>query len=438
MAEVIEENINEALFAFIKKSPCAYLAVDSIRQILLEHNFTELSEKDEWNLENGQNYFVIRNESALITFHMPGKNTAYMPEKEDIKAFYMAASHVDSPSFKIKESPEIKVENYVKLNVEKYGGMILSTWLDRRLSAAGRVVVQESEKLQSKLVDLERDLFVIPNLAIHMNGEINKGFEYNAQTDMTPLFAEEGTLRKLIADKMKLDEEDILGMDLYLYNSEEGKVFGANGEFIAAPRLDDLQCSYGLLQGFLKAVAREEKEENGICQLAAFFDNEEVGSSTIQGANSTFLEDVLVRIKENFEMTNSRYQRALANSFMISADNAHGLHPNHPEKADLTNKPVLNGGIVIKYHGSQKYTTDAYSGAFIKQLCQKTGVPFQTFANRSDIAGGSTLGNILTSHVSVNSVDIGLAQLAMHSALETAGARDTEYLIKVMQEYFSL
>lgn len=344
----------------------------------------------------------------------------------------MVASHSDSPSFKIKEMPEISVENqYVKLNTEKYGGMILSTWLDRPLSVAGRLAVCGGGV---RLVNVDKDLLVIPNVAIHMNRDMNKGVEYNPQTDMLPLFAdgtcEKGDFVKTVAKAAGVKAKDVLGYDLFVYAREQGRILGKNGEFVLSPRLDDLQCVFSSAKAFAESTPKE------YINVCAVFDNEEVGSGTRQGADSTFLEDTLLRIGESLSWSQVDFRRMVAGSFLISADNAHAVHPNHPEKADPTNRPYLNGGIVIKYHGSQKYTTDAVSAAKMKELCETAGVPFQTYANRSDIAGGSTLGNISTAHVSVSSVDIGLPQLAMHSAVETAGIKDTEYAIKALGIFY--
>lgn len=381
-------------------------------------------------------YYLTRNGSSLIAFSIPegkGDTDASIPQTEPI-GFHMIASHSDSPCFKIKEEPEIKVEEqYVKLNVEKYGGMILSTWLDRPLSLAGRVVAADGEDIVIKNLAVDKDLFVIPNVAIHMSRDMNKGVEYNAQTDMLPLYGgaeNEGSFRELVAGAAGVKSEDILGGDLFLYNREKGRIFGANGEFICAPRLDDLECVYASLQAMLHAMPER------YINLMIVFDNEEVGSTTRQGAASTFLQDTLKRICGAVGMAEDGYHRLLAESFMISADNAHAVHPNHPEKADPTNRPYLNGGIVIKYHGSQKYTTDAVSAAIMKKICEKAGVPWQTYANRSDIAGGSTLGNLSAAQVPVSTVDIGLPQLAMHSAYETAGAKDVEYMIRAMECFY--
>lgn len=345
------------------------------------------------------------------------------------------ASHSDSPCFKIKENPEMTVENkYVKLNVERYGGMICAPWFDRPLSVAGRIIVKEGGKLVTKLVDVDRDLLMIPNLAIHMNREVNNGYQYNAQKDLLPLYgdiASKDTFMKTVAQAAGVEEEAILGHDLFVYNREKGSVWGANEEYVSIGRLDDLQCAFSSLKGFL---AGEKKEYVAVhCVL----DNEEVGSETKQGAASTFLYDVLVRMNQALGQDYEDYLRGLADSFMVSADNAHAVHPNYADKADPVNRPYLNEGIVIKYSANQKYCTDGVSAAMFKDLCHQADVPFQTFTNRSDILGGSTLGNISNTKVALNAVDIGLPQLAMHSPYETVGVKDTEYLIKAAAKLFA-
>ena len=420
----------EEMLSFIEKSPSCFHAVANVAEMLEAQGFKELKETDDWNLSHGECFYVIRNDSSLIAFRLPAGQVP--------KGFHIAASHSDSPAFKVKETPEITVEErYLKLNTEKYGGMILSTWMDRALSVAGRVALRGAEGIETRLVNLDSDLVVIPNLAVHMNRDINKGVEYNPQVDMLPLYADcserdtKNVLGERIARQLGVSAEDILGRDLFLYVREKGRILGENGEYVLSPKLDDLQCVFASVKGFLES---EPKEYINVC---AVFDNEEVGSGTRQGADSTFLEDVLRRIAESLCGGMASLSPMLAGSFLISADNAHGVHPNHPEKADPTNRPYLNGGIVIKYHGSQKYTTDAISGAKVKALCEQAGVPWQTYANRSDVAGGSTLGNISTAHVSVESADIGLPQLAMHSAVETAGVKDTKYAVKLFNAFYS-
>lgn len=413
------------LFTFIDNSPTAFHVVANLESMLDKEEFVRLDEKEAWTLKQGEKYYVNRNGSALLAFVLPDKRP---------KGFHIVAAHSDSPCFKIKECAEAGLENlYVKLNTEKYGGMILSTWLDRPLSIAGRVILKGKKGMESRLVNLQKDAAIIPNLAIHMNKEINKGVEYNPQTDMEALIGAgdfKGNFLKEIAKEAGVKETEILGTDLFLYNRDKCRLIGMDDAFIAGPRLDDLECVFA---GVTALVNEKPKEFCNICYIS---DNEEVGSETKQGAASTFLKDILVRICRQLQIDEEDYLRMLAESFSISADNAHAVHPNHPEKADAVNRPSLNGGVVIKYHGSQRYATDAYSAAVMKDICNRAGVPYQAYANRSDIIGGSTLGNISTVQVSVNTVDIGLAQLAMHSALETAGAKDIDYLIKALRTFY--
>lgn len=426
---------SKEMLKFIENSPSCFQAVDNFAKMLEVQGFEPLYEQEKYDIKKGGRYYITRNGSSILAFVVP---------MGEAKGFHMTSAHSDSPCFKIKEKPEmVAEEHYIKLNVEKYGGMIDSTWLDRPLSVAGRVVVKETgaeskvgQGLLTKLINIDRDLLMIPNVAVHMNRDMNKGFEYNAQTDLIPLFGEyisgedKEAFRAMIAEEAGVTKEQLLGYDLYLYAREKGRLFGAKEEFVLSPRLDDLQCAYGCM----KALA--ESTPNEYVNVCVVFDNEEVGSGTKQGADSTFLEDNLLRIYKALDGKCNDYKRLLADSFMISADNAHAVHPNHPEKADPTNRPYLNGGIVIKFHGSQRYTTDAVSGAVMKDICNNAQVPCQTYHNKSDIAGGSTLGNISTAHVSVNTVDIGLPQLAMHSACETAGVKDTEYLIRAMKCFY--
>ena len=417
------EETTEKLLEFISKSPTAFQAAEEIRRRFLEEGFTELKEEESWNLEKGGKYFVMRNHSAIIGFSIP---------LNDSRRYHIIASHSDSPSFKIKENPEMAVNGaYVKLNVERYGGMILSTWFDRPLSVAGRMIVRKNGKILEKLVNVDRDLVMIPSLAIHMNRDINGGYHYNVQKDMLPLYSgERGSFLQMMAEEAGVRQEDILGHDLFLYNRMPGTVWGSRNEFVSSPRLDDLQCAFASLEGFLQADRK--KTITFHCVL----DNEEVGSTTRQGAASTFLKDVIYRINLALGGNHESYLMSLAESFMISADNAHALHPNYTDKADPVNRPVMNGGIVIKYNANQKYCTDGISAAIFKELCREAEVPCQTFVNRSDIAGGSTLGNISNTQAAMNTVDIGLPQLAMHSAYETAGVKDTESLIRAAKVFY--
>lgn len=423
----MKKNISQQLLEFIENSPTCFHAVQAMTDILSAEGFTELKENQKWHIENGGRYFVTRNGSSLTAFTVP---------VQEMKGMHIIASHSDSPSFKIKENPELESEgHYIRLNVEGYGGMIRAPWFDRPLSVAGRVIVKDKAQggFRSILVDIGRDLVMIPNLAIHMDRQINDSCKYNIQKDMLPIYGDlsaKGTFMKLIADTAGVPEEEILGHDLFLYNRQKGTVWGASGEFLSCSRLDDLQCAFASLKGFLAGKRQEYLDVH--CVL----DNEEVGSGTKQGAASTFLYDTLTRIHTSLGLSQEDYLIHLADSFMISADNAHAVHPAHTDKADPANRPYINGGIVIKFSASQKYCTDGVSAAIFRDLCQRAGVPVQTFVNRSDMAGGSTLGNISNTQVALNTVDIGLPQLAMHSPYETAGVKDTGYLIRAAEEFF--
>ena len=416
----------EELFQFIENSPSCFHAIETIRKKLNDEGFIELVEGRSWQIEKGKKYYVTRNLSSIIAFKIP---------ENDFKNFHIVASHSDSPTFKIKENAEIEVNNkYVKLNTEKYGGMICSTWFDRPLSIAGRILVKEGNVVKTHLVNIDKDLVIIPNLAIHMNRSVNDGYKYNAQIDMLPLYGDntsKGSLMKTVAQSVGVEEDSILGTDLFLYNRMRGTKIGANSEYISSPRLDDLECAYASLSAFLS-----ETNSNS-ASVYCVFDNEEVGSGTKQGADSTLLYDVLRRINMCLGNSEEDYYKLIASSFMVSADNAHALHPNYSDKSDPTNKVYINDGIVIKYNANQKYTTDAVSASIFKSICDSVNVPYQTFTNRSDILGGSTLGNISNAHVSLNTIDIGLAQLAMHSTYETAGAKDVTYLIDAIKAFYN-
>lgn len=423
----MKHTISKELIHFIDSSPSCFHAVKFMKDLLLQEHFIQLRENTKWHIQRGGRYFVVRNGSAIIAFTVP---------QQDFTGMRIMASHSDSPSFKIKENPELEAENhYIRLNVEGYGGMLCAPWFDRPLSIAGRVIIKNNEtgNLESRLVDVDRDLVMIPSLAIHLNREANKGYSYNIQKDMLPLYGDisaKGTFLRTIADAAGIKEEDILGHDLFLYNRQKGSVWGASGEYISCPRLDDLQCAFASLKGFLTAP------KQSFMTVHCVLDNEETGSATKQGAASTFLYDTLTRAYRSLHMTEEDYLIHLADSFMISADNAHAVHPNYTDKADPSNRPFLNGGIVIKFNAGQKYCTDGISAAMFRDICQKAQVPVQTFTNRSDMAGGSTLGNISNTRVALNTVDIGLPQLAMHSPYETAGTNDTEYLVKAAEKFF--
>lgn len=412
------------LMTFLDGSPSCFHAINNLSVRLESQGFKALREGDAWVLEEGGKYYVTRNGSAIIAFRLP-----------EVKGegFILSASHSDRPTFKVKENPELETAGqYLRLAVERYGGMLMAPWMDRPLSVAGRVLVASESGIDIRLVNLDKDLCMIPNVAIHMNRKANDGYTYNPAVDMIPLMGAlsvKGKFRKLLAEAAGCTEEQILGYDLYLYNREKARIWGAGEEYISAQALDDLQCAWATMEGLISALPGKS------VQVCCVFDNEEVGSGTMQGADSNFLESTLKRI---CACTGMDYGRALANSFQVSADNAHALHPNHPEFSDPTNRPVINGGVVIKFNANQRYTTDGITSALFRAACKKAEVPVQTFCNRADLAGGSTLGNISTSHVSIPSVDVGLPQFAMHSPYETAGVKDAEYLARAMSVVYGM
>lgn len=415
--------MNKKLFDFIDAAPTAFHAVEQLKNELGKQGFTELYEAKPWQISKGGRYYVTRNGSSLIAFKVP---------KAAPTGFMMTAAHADSPAFKIKENAELRDSRYVRLSTEKYGGMLCAPWFDRPLSVAGRVMIRTSGGVKNKLVTLPGTNAVIPSLAIHMNPKANQDASYNPAVDMLPLFCTGGENKSRdfygdIAAEIGVDKKDILSADLFLYNPEKGVEWG---DFISAPRLDDLQCVYASKEAFLKA------ENAGAVPVLCVFDNEEVGSTTKQGAASTFLFDTLLRLCDALGISDSDYRRLLSAGFLVSCDNAHAIHPAHPEVADPNHTVYLNGGIVIKYNANQKYTSDAVSTALFSLVCEKAGVKLQKYANRADMPGGSTLGNISNTQVSLNTVDIGLPQLAMHSPYETAGARDTEDMVKALTVFF--
>ena len=407
------------LFSFIKNSPTAYHAVDTIKKELLAAGFTELCESDPTSFSDGGKHFVIRSGSSIIAFK--GKKAG--------GGFMITASHSDSPCFKVKD--ELSGASYVRLATEKYGGMIHYTWLDRPLSIAGRVVVKTTDGIKTVLVNLDKAALTIPSVAIHLNRGVNDGYKFNPATDLLPLVGSadtKGALMQAIAEQAGATPEDIISHDLFVYNAEEGRVVGIGDELILAPRIDDLGCVYASMRAFLDAP-----ERNDSVAVLAVFDNEEVGSETKQGAASTFL-DMTLRAISGDEKTHSA---ALYHSFMVSADNAHALHPNHPELYDGVNSALLGKGVVVKYNANQRYTTDAVSDGVFTTLADRAGVKLQRFSNRADMVGGSTLGSISNTRVSISTVDIGLPQLAMHSATETAAARDLADMVSVLTELYS-
>lgn len=416
-------DLNHDLLHFIGQSPSIFHAVHHIKTALIYAGFTEIREEDPWHIKQGEKYVVTRNGSALMAFTIP---------EDDGKAFHVTVAHGDSPTFKIKENPELKDKNYIRLNVEGYGGMMMSSWLDRPLSVAGRLFVKEKDYIIPKLVALDGTFLLIPSVAIHMDRTVNQGKSWSIQTDLLPLYGTthcETPFMSLVANAAGVDEKQIIAHDLFLYNRTPGILWGAEKEFISSPKLDDLHSAFASFRGFTMG----KKEKN--ISLYALFDNEEVGSGTAQGAGSTFLTNTIHRIAFALGKNYDETEAMIAKSFMISADNGHAIHPNHSEYADPINAPILNGGVVIKFNAQQRYATNGYTAAIFRNICEKANVPVQNFTNHSDNPGGSTLGNISTSKIAIPTVDIGLAQLAMHSAYETAGSYDTEYLTKAIAAF---
>ena len=411
-------NTVTAFKAFLDKAHSQYHAIHLLKTQLEEAGYTCLSEGESWTLEKGGRYYLTRGGSAIIAFRIP---------EEKPQGFMMSASHCDRPTFKLKENGEL-TGAYTRLSTEKYGGMLIAPWLDRPLSVAGRVLVEGESKVESRLVDIDKDLLLIPNVAIHMNRKANEGYAWNVAVDTLPLVGGKDAAGKLNGLLEETAGGKILGHDLYLYVRQNATVWGAEEEFLSGQALDDLQCAWCCTQGFLNA------EKSKAVPVLCVFDSEEVGSGSVQGAASNLLEMSLERI---CAACGYDLPKMLSDSFMVSADNAHALHPNHPELSDSKNAPVMNEGVVLKFNSNLRYTTDGVSAAIFRSVCQKADVPVQTYYNRADLPGGSTLGNISLAHVSVLSVDIGLAQLAMHSCYETSGTKDIAYLVRAMESFYS-
>lgn len=418
-------NITKELMEFINGTPTAYNCIENIKETLKYYGYQELYEHESWNLDSRAKCYVVRGDSSIIAFSVPSR----VPST----GFNITAVHTDSPCFSIKKNPEIVKGNYEQLNIEGYGGMINHTWLDRPLSIAGRVICKDSEdRIFSKTININKDLLIIPSQAIHINREVNQKQSLNKQIDMIPVLSASNaknlhcdSLKTLILKEIKDSSLQLLDYDLYLYNRDQSKILGMENELLVAPRLDDLACLYPSFRSFVDS--ENKYATNVFCAL----NNEEIGNSTKQGANSNFLLDILTRIANNYSFD---LFRILDTSFIISADNAHAIHPNAPGKSDPTNQVNLNQGIVIKHHSN--YTTDGISSALFKEICKYSDIPYQDFCCRSDMICGRTLGGISTSHVGINSIDIGLAQLAMHSATETMGSHDPEYLYGALREFY--
>lgn len=417
------QDLTQELIAFLKESPSPFHAAAASARRLEAAGFTHLLESNGWDIRTGGKYYVVRNDSSVIAFAVG--------EAPGCDGFSIAASHSDSPTFKLKERPVNSGSGYLRLNVEKYGGPIYSTWLDRPLSVAGRLTVRSGCGVESRLAYVDRDLLLIPNICIHMNKEVNKGYKFNEQVDLLPLLSDGGKTEDfwgLVAESAGVRAEDILASELSLCCRTPAMIWD-DGRLISAPRLDDLQCAFATLHGFLNA------KPQGIAVWCCF-DNEEVGSRTKQGAASNFFADTLRRISTALGRTEEEHLRALASSFMLSADNAHAIHPNHPELSDADNRVRMNGGVVVKINAAQSYATDSTSSGILRLFCAMTETPVQSFANRSDLPGGGTLGNVAAASVSIRMADVGLPQLAMHSCYETAGTKDTGYLAAVSEKLF--
>lgn len=410
---------------FIRRSPSPYHVIRNITSELEAAGFERLTEKKPFSLQKGHSYYVTRNSSSIIAFRIP----------EKFMGFSIAAAHTDSPCFRIKPSCEAENHGYTRLNVEKYGGMLMAPWFDRPLSIAGRVFVNKDGKPEERLFETDGPAVSIVNLAIHQNRDANNGIKYSVQKELMPIFAQDapkGSFRSFVASRLGVREDDILDWDLCLSDTTPPAVWGREKEFFSSPRIDDLQCAHSAFR------ALKETEPKDRISMIALFDNEEVGSGTGQGALSDFLSSVTDRILLSLGASGEERYLHLASSFMISADNGHAVHPNYAEKSDITNSPRLNGGILVKYSANQKYTTDASTGSELKSLMNANGIPYQVFVNNSDVLGGSTLGNLSIQKVSVRTADIGVAQLAMHSPYECGGTKDTTALLSLFRAFLSL
>lgn len=413
------------LFEFLQEGVTPYHAAATAAAWLDAAGFTRLEEADYWNLEPGKGYYLVRNGSAVVAWRVPDHG---------IGGWRITAGHSDAPGWKIK-ADTVENDGCRRLSVEGYGGMNMATWLDRPLTVAGRVLLRTEDGVETRLVHFDRDLLVIPSLAIHMQRGINKGHEYNPQIDMQPLWGpgDSRTLTDLLCEELGVQPEEILDRDLQLVTRQAPTIIGPDGQYFMAPRIDDLECAATTLLGFIDAAA---DTDSACAPVWAMLDNEEVGSSSRQGAASRFLRDVLDRILESIPHSAQMEHRALANSFMLSADNGHATHPNFAAKSDPAASVRLGGGVVLKYNASQKYTTNALSGGIFRAICEKAGVPVQTFTNRADEPGGSTLGNLQSQSLPIPMADVGLAQLAMHSAVETAAVTDANAMVQAVSAFY--
>lgn len=436
----MNEYVIGSLLDWLDKSTCNFTAVRCMREELDKSGFKRLDERDEWHLERGGKYYMTKNGSALFAFIIGDGDMAEA-------GFRIISAHSDSPCFKIKPNCEIYGDGgVVKLNVEKYGGGIMYTWFDRPLSISGRVAVRgiDWEHPREYVVDLHQPVATIPHLAIHFNRQVNEGNHLSVQKDMLPVmgfFGDEeiaeqkrhgGLVRMLVAKQLGISPEDIIDYELALYPAERARIVGVRGEYFQSGRIDDLSMAYAGLQAMLD----ERERRTDATRMLAIFDNEETGSGTKQGAHSPVMRNIMERICLQFCDGREDYFRAVASSFMISADDAHAWHPNYSEKYDPTNHPVMGGGPVIKINANCKYMSDSRGAAVFNELCREAGVTSQYFVNHSDSAGGSTLGNIATCQLDIEGVDVGNAIWAMHSAAETASVDDQVSMVMVMRQFF--
>ena len=421
----------ESLINYLENSPSPFHVVDNTANILKDNGYKELDIKESWMIENNKRYFITKNDSALIAFETGNKNNIS-------DGFKIIGAHTDSPAIKIKPQPEFKGEdNYLKINTEVYGGPILNTWLDRPLTIAGRVSVQEDDSINNININFKDPLLIIPNLAIHLNRKVNDGQKIDKQKDLIPIMKVldededvENYLINLISKELNIKSSDILDFDLYLRDTENPIILGSEKEFLNSGLIDDLGMAHAGLEALLNSKSKGFK-------LLVLFDNEEIGSNTGEGADSPLLSNLLERIVYGMNKTRADFLQMIENTFMISADMAHAVHPNYSKKHDPTNKPVINKGPVVKISSNRRYTTDSYTGAFIKRICKENNIPYQNFVNNSNERGGSTIGPINLRHLGVRSVDIGNPVLSMHSIRELYGLKDHEMMIKLLTAFFN-
>ena len=431
----MEKTLALELVDFLYDSPSACHGVKATQKILDENGFIEIKEADKWDLQAKGKYYVIKNDSALIAFEV---GTGDIEET----GFRLIGAHTDVPGFRIKPNPQMISEGkYVKLNTEVYGGPILHTWFDRPLSIAGKVSLKGESPLkpETRLVNINKPLLIIPSLAIHMNREVNEGFKINRQVDTLPLLGlindkleKEDYLMNILSEELQVNKEDILNFELGLYEYEKGMLIGMNEELISSGKFDDLWMVYAGIRALV------DSRENAATKVMICIDNEEIGSLTAEGADSTLLNNILERITLGLGKDREGYYRALANSIMISADLAHAVHPNLGDKHDPTNRPVLEGGPVLKIAASGSYSTDSFNGAVFAGVCEAAGVPFQKFVNRSDVRGGTTIGPVTAANLTIPVIDMGAPVLGMHSIRELASVKDNYYTVKAFTEFFSL